>query len=470
MSPWLVRNVLYPAHEWLIGRPTHGVLHGLQASQWWPAKQHEQDQERKLRALLLQAWDHCPAHRSRLADVGFSRIDLAFFRRNHLPLLPLMDKATIRAHVDQLVDRSVPGGVFRYATGGSTGEPLTFYIDRRRQAHDQAARMRTHAWFGVQPGEREVYLWGSPVELSRQDRIKLLRDRLTNQLLLNAFAMSPATMSRYLERIRRFRPACLFGYPSSLAMLAGFARETTGGRVVLPGLKAVFVTGEKLYDHQRELLEQTFGVPVADCLGSRDAGFLAHECPSGSMHITSESLIVEVVDSLGRPVPAGELGEIVVTHLENHALPFLRYRTGDLGRSCAESCACGRGLPRLLVAEGRSTDHLFRDDGAAVHALAVIYVLRELAGIRAFRVHQPSLAEVVVRVVRGADYPLENDAAIVRGIRSRLGPSVRVDVVAVESLPPERSGKFRYVTSDVVWRESAHGQPTPGDRAAIGAR
>jgi hypothetical protein len=109
-----------------------------------------------------------------------------------------MNKRDARDHVEQLVWREAPGGVFRYTTGGSSGEPLIFYFGRARQAADAAGRLRARRWWGVQPGDREVYLWGAPVELNRTDRIKTLRDRLVNQLLLNAFEMSPARMDDYL--------------------------------------------------------------------------------------------------------------------------------------------------------------------------------------------------------------------------------------------------------------------------------
>lgn len=466
MSPWVVRNVLHPVHEGLVGRPTRRVRRELERSQWWPAAELRRLQEQKLRALLVHAWGRSPVHRKRLEHAGLDRVALDQFRIENLAGLPLLDKQAIRDNLDGLADRGVPGGARRYTTGGSSGEPLIFYFDRRRQAHDQAARIRTHAWFGVEHGEREVYLWGAPVELSKQDRIKAFRDRLTNQLLLSAFNMSADTMADYLRRIERFRPSCLFGYPSSLALLAEFALGR-GGAVHRPGLKAVFVTGEKCYPHQRRLLEDAFAVPVADCLGARDAGFLAHECPAGSMHLTAESVIVEVVDESGQPLPAGALGEIVVTHLENYALPFLRYRTGDMGRLSDASCPCGRELPLLQVAEGRSTDFLVRPDGAVVHALAVIYTLRDLPGVRAFKVHQRAVEDVIVWVVRA-----EHDAAdsrIVRELRARLGDSVRIEVAAVDALPSERSGKFRYVTSDVDWRGCAHEQPADADRLAVSA-
>ena len=95
MSPRLVRNLVYPLHEWLVGRPTFRVFREMERSQWWPLERIVELQNAKLRGLLLQAWDRCPAHRRRLADAGFSRGDLTRIEVGDMPALPILDKATI---------------------------------------------------------------------------------------------------------------------------------------------------------------------------------------------------------------------------------------------------------------------------------------------------------------------------------------------------------------------------------------
>lgn len=447
MSPWLVRNILYPAHERLVGRPSLRYWRELERSQWLSADELRAVRQAKLRALLAHAWQSCPAHRERLREAGFCLESLAHFTLEDLPRLPLLDKDTIRGELQGLVAWNLPGGVFRYTTGGSTGAPLIFYFDRRRQAYDQAARMRTHAWFGVLPGEREVYLWGAPVELGKQDRLKMLRDRLTNQLLLSAFEMSPHAMRQYLSRIDRFKPACLFGYPSSLATLAEFARGI--GWRPRRGLKAVFPTGEQLYPHQRQGLADVFDAPLGNCYGSRDAGFIAHECPAGSMHVTAENIMLEVIDADGAVLPPGETGELVVTHLDNYALPFVRYRTGDAGRLVDGACRCGRKLPLMQVTAGRVTDQLRRADGAYVHALALIYTVRDLPGVREFKIRQRALDQVRLELVVDDDFDLSAEERIRREFASRLGQGAVVEIDYVAAIAPEPSGKHRYVISEI---------------------
>lgn len=445
MKSWLVKRLVYPLHEAVLRRPTFPYLRMLERTQWLSRAELEALQQRRLGELLRLARDHCPWHARRLVAAGLdpnTDFTLEDFRR-----LPTMDKQDIREHGNGMVWREVPGGAHRYTTGGSSGQPLVFYFGRRRQASDAAGRMRARRWWGVEVGEPEVYLWGAPVELNKADLVRRVRDRLFNQLVLNAFEMSRRNMDQYLEAIRGFRPRCIYGYASSLALLAAHAREKGGVRV--PGLRVVCTTGEPLYPHQRSLISEAFGVPVANEFGSRDIGFTAHESPAGQMLLMSESILLEVLDAQGRPVPPGEAGEAVMTGLCSEAQPFIRYRTGDMVRLSDEPCREGRGLHVIEEVLGRTTDFVVRADGTIMHALALIYVLRELPTVAEFRIVQHEMDRLEVMVVPAAGWG-ERDAARVRaGLQARLGEEVKIELRLLESIPPTASGKYRYVVSHV---------------------
>ena len=442
----LAGRVVYPLHERLLKRPTFPYLGELESSQWLSRSDMQQLQERKLTDLLKSAYAHCPWHRENMDRAGINPdgpLALGDLRR-----LPTMNKQDAVAHGEGMVWHGVPGGTFKYNTGGSSGQPLIFYYGRRRQASDAAGRMRARRWWGVEPGDPEVYLWGAPVELDKTDRIKTLRDRLLNQLVLNAFEMSPARMDEYASAISSFRPACIYGYASSVALLAAHVLERKT-KLRLPALKVVCTTGEPLFDHQREVIGEAFGVPVANEFGSRDIGFTAHESPHGQMLLMSESIILEVLDENGNPVAAGETGEAVMTALESFAQPFVRYCTGDVVRMSGEGCRDGRGLPVIGEVLGRTTDFIVRSDGAIMHALAVIYVLRAVSGVGEFKIVQHGLGDIEVQVVPDARWEDGARLAIEAGLRERLGRDSRIDVRLVEEIPPESSGKHRYVISHV---------------------
>jgi phenylacetate-CoA ligase len=209
------------------------------------------------------------------------------------------------------------------------------------------------------------------------------------------------------------------------------------------------VTSERLYDHQREVIQRVFGCPVANGYGGRDAGFIAHECPSGGLHLSAEDIVVETVDSSGHRVAIGEPGEIVITHMATRDFPFIRYRTGDIGVLDYRECACGRGLPLLREIQGRTTDFIQAVNGTMMHGLALVYTVRDLPGVVEFKIIQHALDRIEVLLVTDSTFDLMHEDRIVRDFKARLGRTVQVTVRKVDRIEPEKSGKFRYVISHV---------------------
>jgi phenylacetate-CoA ligase len=100
--------------------------------------------------------------------------------------------------------------------------------------------------------------------------------------------------------------------------------------------------------------------------------------------------------------------------------------------------------------QGRTTDFVVAADGTVMHGLALIYVLRDLPGIEAFRIVQESLTRTRIALVPGPGFDPATEEAIRRGVRARLGEGVSVEIERVREIPAEPSGKFRYVQSRVA--------------------
>lgn len=448
MSPYTaaVSSLLFPLHERLKRHDSVAVRKRMEASQWWSTDCLLALQLERLKDLLRDAGIQVPYYRELFRRIGFDASEVTSL--GDLQRLPFLTKAAIRAHVDAL-KRDGAAALTRLNTGGSTGEPLIFFVGKERVSHDVAAKWRATRWWGVDIGDPEVVVWGSPIELGAQDRVRRWRDALLRSTLLSAFEMSDAKLDGFIQAIRRRRPRMLFGYPSALSHIARHAERR---RVVMSdlGIRVAFVTSERLYDDQRDTIARIFGCRVANGYGGRDAGFIAHECPAGGMHITAEDVIVETVGADERLVPPGTPGEIVVTHLATRDFPFIRYRTGDVGVLDSARCACGRSLPLLREIQGRTTDFVVAEDGTVLHGLALIYVIRDLPGVRAFKVIQHSRKNTEVLLAVDDGFDTASAGEIVRAYRRRLGASVDVDVSYVDEIAPEKSGKFRYVVSHAV--------------------
>lgn len=442
----LCSAILFPLHERLKGHDTRQVLRSLERTQWLSPEALDRLRVGRLRALLMHAAAHTPYYRQRFAEAGFDPAGITSI--SDLAALPILTKTEIRANFDDLLAENARN-VKLYSTTGSTGDPLRFYIGRARVTHDVAAKWRATRWWGVDIGDREMALWSSPIELSAQDRLRRLRDRLLRSRLVPATALTPERLDAIVADIRAYRPKMLFGYPSALTLIAQHA-ERKGIALNDLGVAVAFCTAERLYPHQRERIARVFGCRVADGYGGRDAGFLAHECPAGGLHITAEDMIVETVDSRGRPVPPGKPGEVVVTHLFSHEFPFVRYKNGDVAVLSDRPCPCGRGLPLIREVQGRSNDLLLGLNGQRVHGTAFSTLLRELPGVEQFKIVQEALAFVRLQLVVGPGYDRARASERMRAaFRHHLGDRVTVEIEEVAAIAPEPTGKYRYVVNKI---------------------
>ena len=439
----VVSSFLFPLHERFKRHDTVALRRNMEDVQWWSAERLAELQLQRLRDLLQEVGQNVPYYKSLFAQLRFDPTCL--LSTADLQKLPFLTKAVIRENTP-LMKNDEAQKISRFTTGGSTGEPLHFFIGKKRISHDVAAKWRATRWWGVDIGDPEIVVWGSPIELDKQDRFKRWRDSWLRTRLLSAFEMSEVKLDEFISTLRQVKPDMLFGYPSALTHLAQHARNR-GQKLSDLGIKVVFVTAERLYDGQRNTLGEVFGCPVANGYGGRDAGFIAHECPEGGMHLTADDIVVEIVDEAGQVQPPGVSGEIVVTHLFTHDFPFIRYRTGDIGVLSAETCSCGRGLPLLQEISGRSTDFVIAADGTVLHGLSLIYILREIPGVISFKVVQETRALIRVQLVTRADFSTQAISQIISGFKQRLGSAVVVEVSLVDQIPSEKSGKFRYIIS-----------------------
>ena len=266
--------------------------------------------------------------------------------------------------------------------------------------------------------------------------------------LLPTFGMPDKKVDGFIARIRERHPKMIFGYPSAMSHIVPCA-EQRGVRFDDLGIKVVFCTSERLYNHQRETIVRLFGCPVANGYGGRDAGFIAHECPNGNMHVITEDIVVEIINETGRVLPHGQSGKIVVTHLATRDYPFIRYRTGDIASLSEETCSCGRGLPLLTDIQGRNTDFVVAAEGTVLHGLALIYVVHDLNEVRTFKIVRKNREHTRILLAPEAGGDMTGiDTIIIDGFRCRLG--AKVTVKFVDAVLAEKSGKFCYVASHVV--------------------
>lgn len=443
----MTRHILYPVLEAATGRDTMRCWRALEESQWFDAGRLADIQGAKLHQLVEHAVEQTAFYGRRFEEASIDVTTVQSIR--DLADLPLLTKDDVRAERERMVARSHCRELISSCTSGSTGSPLIFSVGRRRCQADVASRLMAHNWFGIQPGDPGVYLWGSRIEIDNHDRLKAVRDWLINEKLLSAFELSDERLQRYADYFLRVRPHYVYSYASSMWRFAQFVREC---RPDLKGVvkKVAFASGEQMLPDWREEIIQALECSVAEEYGCREGGLIAHECPEGIYHIMAPNVIVEILDDAGRSLPAGEVGRIVVTHMESYAMPFIRYDTGDTAALGDGHCPCGRGLPTMQRPTGRTFEFLEAHDGTRITGVSISRDLKEVDGVSQYRVIQEATDRVRVMVVTNFRYSgAESESQIRRRVKARIGPQTSVEIEYVDALPPHPSGKYHYVVNAI---------------------
>lgn len=417
----------------------------LQASQWLSQGELEVLQLQRLRELVTYAWTHCPHYQRTWSQLGLTPARLQSLQ--DFAEWPLIDRETIRAHRQQL--RSTEPGLKTLAksTGGSTGEPLHFDLCETSQERRTAASYRGYEWAGGAPGTRQFYLWGVP--LGKQSWRKQTKDGLYNLIhrrhVFSTFELSRSTFQEAARQLARCRPDVIVAYTNSLYFFAGMLEEA-GIRPYSP--HAIIVGAEKLHAFQRQKIERVFQSPVFETYGSREFMLIGAECPHHSgLHLTMENHVVEVVDDHGLPTPAGEEGNVVITDLTNHGLPFIRYLNGDRAIAGWTTCKCGRGLAQMQQVVGRRADMIVTSDGRCLTGLFFPHLFKDYQQVERFQVVQEDIDRLLVRLVVRPEWSVADQRALAQRLAIALGPRIEIELEQVDELPLSPQGKHRVVIS-----------------------
>lgn len=446
MYSTVLKTFIMPVLD-LQARTTHlKCLQFLEKSQWLPQAQLRELQNRRLRVLLKHAYETVPFYRQLFRNVGLKPEDIRDVRE--LVKLPRLTKEEIRKNKKDLVSRRIPKSkLIPFATGGSTGVPLKFFKDKRTTSWANAATSRSYRWAGLDIGDKYLILWGSPFDLSISKEVRsFLYERLMRYRILSSSPMSERSMAGYVEMIRRYKPKALKGYESVLVL---FARYLNEHGIKNLNLHSVISTAETLFPDERRLMEEQFNCEVYNTYGSREIALMAGECKEHrGLHVSVETVALEFVKE-NENVTTGELGEILVTDLQNYGMPLIRYSIGDAGRPSDEICSCGRGLPLVESIDGRVTDFIRASDKRYISGPSLSLVFSDLA-VKRYQIFQTELNKLTVMIMKDAGYSSSDDQKIVSRIAKIAGPGFTIDIEHVSNIPSStRSGKFMAVVSTI---------------------
>ncbi|MFS0555436.1 phenylacetate--CoA ligase family protein [Brevibacillus sp. 179-C9.3 HS] len=430
-------------------------LDRLQQWQWLSSDKILQLQQEKLRGLLLHAFKHVPYYRSILREVDVVSAN-GTVQLNNFSQIPLLGREALQTNYEALKSDDIAiRNWYENWSGGSTGEPVRLLQERNYFDWNQAVKILFYQWCGRELVDKQVVLWASERDLmvGRETWKTRMGRWIRNERWFNTRLMSEKSMRTYLEELQQFRPSQILGYVESIYELARFAQRSS---LPVYSPKSIMTTASVLHPHMRQTIEEVFQSPVFNRYGSREIGAIASECDHhGGLHVSALTHYVEIISPTGLPVQPGERGELVITTLNNYAMPMIRYRIGDMAQWSDRMCTCGRTWPLLKEISGRVNDSFVKQNGDLVDGRLFVILLATNPFVKKYQVVQNEVDQIHISIIPHqpgmnphATYQ-EQVTTIIDKTKFLMGDSVDVHIHFVEEIPTTASGKFRFTICNV---------------------
>jgi phenylacetate-CoA ligase len=313
-------------------------------------------QLRRLRQTVKNAYENVPLHRRRMRSAGLEPGDIR----------SLDDVTRLQYTVKSDLRDGYPFGLFArprqtlarlHASSGTTGKPTVVGYTAKDLATWADLMARSMACAGVRPGDVVHNAYGYGLFTGG-----LGAHYGAERLGATVVPMSGGATERQIVLIQDFGARVLCATPSYALAIAEVA-EKQGVDLRKSKLRIGVFGAEPWSEAMRKEIQVRLGLKAVDIYGLSEimGPGVASECEEAQagLHGWEDHFLFEVIDpDTGKPVPEGELGELVITTLTKEALPMLRYRTRDITRLSSERCECGRTHRRIRRITGRNDDML----------------------------------------------------------------------------------------------------------------
>ena len=395
--------------------------------------------DRRLQAFLWHCFENVPFYRQRFAEAGIVPGDIDGL--DDMGRLPIVTKQEAKEHLAELTP---PGTSQRgkqiVHTSGTTGGGLRFLSSMSAVQEQWAVWWRYRRWHGIERGTWCGHFAGRSIVPSSQQKPPFWRyNRPGRQIIFSGYHMSPKSLPFYVEELRRRKPPWLHGYPSLLALLAAHVLESQ--TELGYDVKWITTGAENLLPQQSEIIVRAFGIRPLQHYGMAEAVANISQCDRGALHVDEDFAAVEFV-----PRDSGTYS-VVGTNFTNPFTPFVRYEVEDLLSLEPEGCTCGR--PGRVVAriDGRLEDYVVLRNGTRVGRMD--HVFKNVVNVREAQIHQSRPGAITIHVVRMPGYTTDDEQALLRETRKRVGDDTEVRVEYVDRVERSPIGKLRFVISEI---------------------
>ena len=417
-------------------------LKEFEETDWYSENEIKEYQNKKIRELISFAYEHVPYYHRVFTELGMSPLDIQSVK--DLSKLPILTKEIIWREGKNMYPDISLDMVKESSTSGSTGKSLVFRKTQKARVIERALMMRYRKNGGITEDSYAMSVWGAHSVSTKVAIKNSVVSWLMNESLYNCYNLTEKNVNQIVDLLLSGHVKYLRGYTSTIFYIAQVLNE----RNIHISIPFISVTAEQLYDFQRKEIEQALGKNLYNQYGCGECGALAMECSSHEgLHHAFEHSVLEVLDEDNLPVKSGR---VILTNLDNYAMPLIRYENGDALTLSEHKCTCGRHSQLIAHIDGRLYDIIEGEPGHRIHAgffdeCFLKVDLMNKYNIRQIRIVQKDKFLFVAQYVADTEINSTDQTILNNEYKMMLGESVKLVFEKKAQIASTASGKRHFV-------------------------
>ncbi|WP_449287126.1 hypothetical protein [Marinobacter sp. PE14] len=445
-SPVWLQNTLVSAYGYKLYKKRYtgiynNILQAVRDSRDWNQDQINAYQNERLFSIVRHCRNNIPYYQKLFSEYGYH--ENSFTDLSALNRLPILDKQTLQSNI-QLFRLPGEKAYITQNTSGSTGTPLSLDLDEYTYKLAMALVVEHEEYHGVPFGARRATFAGRMIQNSDDLNPPYARMNLAeNQLIFSSYHLNANSFKWYYERLNKFAPLEIIGYPSAIADLATHYQLADVKPRFKP--KAIVTNSETLLSWQRQVIEDVFGCKVFDYYGTAEYLIFAGQDNEGLYRLNPLIGITELNSSKS----SEKQNRIIATSLTNYHMPLLRYDLRDTATANNNKTA-DSAISYLEEIFGRVDDYIETPDGRKIGRID--HIFKGVYGIKEAQVVQDSLNMCTINIVPRDNLSNIDTDQLKRNLISRTCSEMHVVIQEKSSIIRGANGKFKSVVNKLIDR------------------
>ena len=387
-----------------------------------------------LRLLITHAYANTRYYNRLFKTIGLHPSDIRTI--SDLKKIPSLTKEIIRENFYDIIPNNIESIPHKKsATGGSTGDPLIYWLDNRSWSICNANKIVSWEKVGYNYGDPFIALGSTSLFVDRKPSLKhQIYYRLKNKIGLNGITMSDEICNDYISLIKKKKIRFIYGYASSIYLLARYSQ--THDQYL--NITACFPTSEVLKDRFRKTIKDGFKCAIMDCYGANDGGITAFSLENNPYEVGYNCLVnVDKSNQDG-------VGAALLTDLFNYAMPLINYKLGDeIKIDPANESRYSYNGQIIYKVVGRTSDIIQLENGRELTGPGFTILFKDLP-VEHYCIKKVGLNSIKCTVVKLSDFGQTHEDIIKSSFKKQMGENSNFEIEYTNQIPLSKSGKREY--------------------------